>query len=55
MQIEVITQAVIGNTRWRCVGEVLNTVLARLDCQRFRFAVAYMRVSGLRGYPETNV
>ena len=48
MQIEVITQSVIGDMRWRCVGDVLNTVLARPDCQRFRFAVAYMRISGLR-------
>jgi HKD family nuclease len=48
MQIEVITQSVIGNTHWRRVGDVLNAVTARPDCQRFRFAVAYMRVSGLR-------
>jgi len=48
MQIEVITQSVIGHTHWRCVGDVLNAVVARTDCQRFRFAVAYMRVSGLR-------
>lgn len=48
MQIEVITQSVIGNTRWRCVGDVLNAVSARTDCQSFRFAVAYMRISGLR-------
>jgi uncharacterized protein len=48
MQIEVITQSAIGNTQWRCVGDVLNAVTARPDCQRFRFAVAYMRVSGLR-------
>ena len=47
MQIEVITQSVIGNTQWRCVGDVLNAASARTDCQRFRFAVAYMRVSGL--------
>ena len=48
MQIEVITQSGIGNTHWRCVGDVLNATAARTDCQRFRFAVAYMRVSGLR-------
>ena len=48
MRIEVITQSVIGNTHWRCVGDVLNAVTARTDCQRFRFAVAYMRVSGLK-------
>ena len=48
MRIEVITQSVIGNTHWRCVGDVLNAVTARTDCQQFRFAVAYMRVSGLK-------
>lgn len=48
MHIEVLTQSVIGNIHWRCVGDVLNAVVARTDCQRFRFAVAYMRVSGLR-------
>ena len=48
MQIEIITQSVIGNTHWRCVGDVLNAVIARTDCQQFRFAVAYMRVSGLQ-------
>ena len=48
MQIEIITQSVIGNTQWRCVGDVLNAASARTDCQRFRFAVAYMRVSGLK-------
>ena len=48
MQIEVIPQSAIGQVQRRCIGDVLNTNLQRDDCRRFRFAVAYMRCSGLR-------
>ena len=48
MRIEVISQSVIGGRTSLCVGDVLNEALMNSQCFRFRFAVAYMRVSGLR-------
>ena len=48
MQIEVISQSVIGQVKWSCIGDFLNINLRRTDCLRFRFAVAYMRLSGLK-------
>jgi len=48
MRIEAISQSVIGGRPSLCVGDVLNKALMNPQCFRFRFAVAYMRVSGLR-------
>ena len=48
MRIEVISQSVLGRRPSLCVGDVLNKALTNPQCFRFRFAVAYMRVSGLR-------
>jgi HKD family nuclease len=48
MRIEAISQSVIGGRPSLCVGDVLNKALTNPQCFRFRFAVAYMRVSGLR-------
>jgi len=46
MQVMVIPQVEIGNVRRIRIGDVLNTGIADTSCQRFRFAVAYMRMSG---------
>lgn len=47
MQVEVIPQIEIGNVSRLRVGDVLNTNIASSAYSRFRFAVAYMRLSGL--------
>jgi HKD family nuclease len=46
MQVMVIPQVEIGNVHRIRIGDVLNTGIADASCQRFRFAVAYMRMSG---------
>lgn len=47
MQIEVIPQIELGDVRRLRVGDYLNSHISGDDFDRFRFAVAYMRVSGL--------
>lgn len=47
MQIEPIPQVELGDTHRVRVGDVLNRSIAAADCKDFRFAVAYMRLSGL--------
>ncbi len=47
MQIEVIPQIELGNVSRLRVGDFLNKAIADDICQQFRFAVAYMRMSGL--------
>ena len=47
MRIEVIPQVEIGNIQRVRIGDVLNSTVASDTYQRFRFAVAYMRVSGI--------
>ncbi len=47
MQIEVIPQVELGNIQRLRVGDVLNRAIAADESQRFRFAVAYARLSGL--------
>src|SRR4029450_1543521 len=47
MQIEVIPQIELGSVQRIRVGDALNAAITADSCQRFRFAVAYMRVSGL--------
>lgn len=46
MRVELIPQVEIGNIQRMRVGDVLNTQIADSSCERFRFAVAYMRLSG---------
>src|SRR2546425_7310721 len=47
MKIEAIPQIELGNTRRVRIGDVLNRNIASKSCREFRFAVAYMRLSGL--------
>lgn len=47
MQIKVIPQIELGSTQRTRVGDVLNEAICDPACQRFRFAVAYVRLSGL--------
>lgn len=47
MLIELIPQVEIGGCNRIRVGDVLNATIADSFCKRFRFAVAYMRISGL--------
>lgn len=47
MRIEVIPQVQIGNVTRLRVGDVINQAIADPSFRQFRFAVAYMRVSGL--------
>jgi HKD family nuclease len=47
MQIEVLPQVELGGIHRVRIGDVLNATIAAEHCQRLRFAVAYMRVSGL--------
>lgn len=47
MYIEVIPQVEIGNVSRLRVGDVLNRIIAEPQHTRFRFAVAYMRLSGI--------
>lgn len=47
MRIEAITQCNIGDNQFTRVGDVLNDIIANKDCKKFRFAVAFMRLSGL--------
>ena len=46
MRVELIPQIQIGNTQRTRVGDLLNTSLTDESYDRFRFAVAYMRLSG---------
>lgn len=46
MRIEIIPQLEIGNIHRIRVGDILNGAIADNSCHRFRFAVAYMRMSG---------
>src|SRR5437868_2808492 len=46
MRVELISQIQIGNIQRTRVGDILNTNIAGTGCDRFRFAVAYMRLSG---------
>lgn len=47
MRVEVIPQFELGTVGRRRVGDTLNHAIAAPSCDRFRFAVAYMRLSGL--------
>ncbi len=47
MEIEVIPQIEIGNVSRLRIGDFLNKTIGDTSCQQFRFAVAYMRLSGL--------
>jgi HKD family nuclease len=47
MRIEVIPQVQIGHVMRLRVGDVINRAIADANFRQFRFAVAYMRVSGL--------
>lgn len=47
MRIEVIPQIELGAVHRLRVGDVLNNIIASNAYERLRFAVAYMRVSGL--------
>lgn len=47
MHTEVIPQFTLGTVSRKRVGDILNHAIAAPGCDRFRFAVAYMRVSGL--------
>ena len=46
MRVELIPQVQIGDIERIRVGDVLNAQIADSSCDRFRFAVAYMRLSG---------
>ena len=46
MRVELIPQIQIGNTQRMRVGDLLNASLTDDSYERFRFAVAYMRLSG---------
>ena len=47
MRVEVIPQFALGAVTLKRVGDSLNHAIAAPGCERFRFAVAYMRLSGL--------
>ncbi|HEY73020.1 MAG: hypothetical protein DRJ03_19445 [Chloroflexi bacterium] len=47
MQVKVIPQIELGDVRRLRVGDVLNKTIAADESQRFRFAVAFARLSGL--------
>ena len=47
MRVEVIPQIEIGNVHRVKVGDVLNKNISQQNCEKFRFAVAYLRTSGL--------
>ncbi|MFO1433499.1 MAG: phospholipase D-like domain-containing protein [Candidatus Competibacteraceae bacterium] len=47
MQVEVIPQVKLGNVQWLRIGDVLNKAIAADESRRFRFAVAFARLSGL--------
>jgi hypothetical protein len=47
MRIDAIPQIELGAVHRLRVGDVLNSFIASNDYERLRFAVAYMRVSGL--------
>ena len=47
MQIEVIPQIELGNIRRIRIGDYLNKYIVVDSFNSFRFAVAYMRLSGL--------
>lgn len=46
MRVELIPQIQIGNVQRLRIGDILNMNIADAGCDRFRFAVAYMRLSG---------
>lgn len=47
MRIEIVPQIELGNVSRLRVGDLLNKIIADPNYQQFRFAVAYMRMSGL--------
>jgi len=47
MRVEIVPQFALGAVVRRRVGDALNHAIASPRCDRFRFAVAYMRLSGL--------
>ena len=47
MRIRIIPQIELGSLQRMRVGDVLNNAIGSPTCQQFRFAVAYMRLSGL--------
>ena len=47
MKIESIPQAEIGNISRKRIGDVLNQTISDDTFNKFRFAAAYMRMSGL--------
>jgi hypothetical protein len=46
MQIEVIPQIELGSVHRLRIGDFLNKTIADEQYSNFRFAVAYMRLSG---------
>ena len=46
MKVTVIPQVELGNVTRIRVGDVINQAVADASCNRFRFAVAFMRLSG---------
>lgn len=46
MLIDIIPQIEIGRIQRLRVGDIINQRIAEATCNRFRFAVAYMRLSG---------
>lgn len=47
MKIDLLPQIEIGNVKRQRVGDILNSKLRQANYDRFRFVVAYMRVSGI--------
>lgn len=47
MRVDVIPQVELGGIRRARIGDLLNSSISDDDSIRFRFSVAYMRVSGL--------
>jgi len=47
MRIDLLSQVELGRVQRQRVGDVLNSKLRQTNYDRFRFVVAYLRVSGL--------
>lgn len=47
MRVEIIPQVELGTVQRKRVGDFLNAAISDTAYERFRFAVAYMRLSGL--------
>lgn len=46
MRVELVPQVQVGCIQRMRVGDILNSSIAATGCDRFQFAVAYMRLSG---------